>query len=170
MNATLRHSLLVFGLITTFSSASHASKEPQGNYTDRPLSSTTNPGAPLGNDLLLAESVPGSYFDSGTNLTVHAETWTTDLNVSLDSQLATSATRSDFFSGSGPTGQYANGTAGTGKHTADTSSLATKFIVPGNTFYYRYVMNATFYDSHNNSKTIAAGGSSTIYSAVAIKR
>lgn len=124
-----------------------------GTYTDTRLTPTTSPPAAVGNDMLLAENVSGPYFS-----TCPAASWTTDLHMGPGDTYhgITSGGEQDLdamWTGTGPTGTYAAGTAGVGKHTENTKADIKKWWASG-PIVYQDVSHVKSYDTTTGGSVI----------------
>jgi hypothetical protein len=129
------------------------------SFSDTPLTPNSSPSAAVGNDLLLAEYVSGPRAATPYVAAAPADSWTTQLVM----QLASDTTRGQIdyskspvqlnvtaFGGSGPTGYYAAGTIGSGKHTEDTNADAKVYIKPGISYGYVYIVSFIGHDRLGN--------------------
>jgi hypothetical protein len=125
------------------------------DFSDRQLNPSTNPPAAVGNDLLLAEDA-GEV--TGTNGQIYPESWTTILNMTntyTSGNVMPGVTKSGIFSGTGPTGTYAAGTIGDGKHTEGTLADIHQYYTAGSgdIINYQYVVTDTTYGTNGSSHT-----------------
>ncbi len=123
------------------------------DYSDTPLTPQSNPAASAGNDLLLAEDANAIR---GANGTAYPETWSMTLNYtetySGSGNVNPQYAQSVNWGGpeTGPTGTYAAGTIGDGKHTENTlADIHTEFV-PGSGILvtYQYTVLDNNYDSN----------------------
>lgn len=132
-----------------------ASSSYAGSFSDTALTPSTNPPAAVGNDLLLAENISGPAVPTPSKPIAPnpAESWTTQAEVELSSDTQhgyIDPSKASYFpvsfSGSGPTGTYAAGTIGSGKHTENTVALANMDFTPGQPFVYVYTFQYIYYN------------------------
>ncbi len=129
------------------------------SFSDTPLTPNSSPPAPVGNDMLLAQYVSGPRAATPYVAAAPADSWTTQLVM----QLASDTTRGQIdyskpvvqlnvaaFGGSGPTGSYAAGTIGSGKHTEDTNADAKIYIKPTVSYGYVYIFSFIGHDRLGN--------------------
>ena len=178
MKLLLPSLFLINGLLIVSAPGTFAAQDtaPPGNYKDQQLNPNGSPPAPVGNDLLLCEDVPGVVqlgpIDQNGNYvapfkTVPAAQVAVKLNIGglgyVPLQGATTVPPavpvSTVQNVTGPTGTYAGGDIGAGKHTENTKTDIHKYILAG-VVYYQYEFSVTWTDQAtmtSHTKSVFAG-------------
>lgn len=131
-----------------------------GSYSDSPLSPGSQPSGTLGSDMLLAENTAGPTTTTnaaGQKISVPPESWTTDLQMgtgdpyhgyNISQTVPNTVHPARIFDGSGPTGTYAAGTAGSGQHTENTRGdmISSGGYVNPTGKVYQYIFHDATYD------------------------